>query len=210
MKRFLIIFPLLATIVLAGCNTNNYQQQNEIQSNSDQWNSRTTIVTENVDYNFQQWLQFTSTTGKFTIEFPTYPTSEITPSTYTQSIMYHTEDTAGTFYTVHAVIYQTVIGATEIEAGLEHALNWIINSSQGDELISSNFDYMPATRVGEWVDDLPKVLDYVIKNTNEDRHIQWRMIIVDNVFYDLKIVSYTNYWNQSNYDKFIDSFRPTY
>lgn len=198
MKNLFLISSLLATLVLAGCGTSDYQYQQNVTENS--LNSSTP----------QRWTQFTSTIGKFMIDFPTYPTDETSTSTYNQRITYHTENTDGTFYIVGAWIYPEIIDETKIEASLENALNWIINSSQGDELISSNFDYMSATRVGEGIDDTPKVLNYIIKNKNEDRYIQWRMVIIDNIYYDLKIISYTNLWNQENYDKFIDSFRPTY
>lgn len=198
MKKILLISSLLATLVLAGCGTNDYQYKPNLTEN-------------NLDSSSpQRWTQFTSTIGKFIIDFPIYPTDETSTSTYNQRITYHTEDTDGTFYIAGVWIYPEIIDKTKIETSLEHALNWIINSSQGDELISSNFDYMPATRVGEGIDDIPKVLNYIIKNKNEDRYIQWRMVIIDNIYYDLKIISYTNLWNQENYDKFIDSFRPTY
>lgn len=150
----------------------------------------------------EEWKVFNSALGQFQATFPTYPTHEtdniqIPDSSITLKYdSYLSETSDGTTYFVNTVTYSSEIDTSNPETNLEGSLNGMVASSEGNEVISSNFTYFEGYRA----------LDYKIKNTSENIYLQGKIILVNQTLYQLMVAYESGNFNKNNYDKFINSF----
>jgi hypothetical protein len=82
------------------------------------------------------------------------------------------------------------------ETNLEGALNGMVASGEGNEVVSSNFHYFDGHRA----------LDYKISNKNENIYLQGKIILVEQTLYQLMVAYESGNDNETDYNKFINSF----
>lgn len=151
----------------------------------------------------EEWKVFNSALGQFQATFPSYPTHEsdniqIPDSSITLKYdSYLSETSDGTTYFVNVVTYSSEIDTSNPETNLEGSLNGMVTSSEGNEVISSSFTYF----------DSYKALDYKIKNSNKNIYLQGKIILVDQILYQLMVAYESGNFNKTNYEKFINSFK---
>lgn len=146
------------------------------------------------------WKEFNSAVGGFRATFPSYPNQETdslqipgieSPVKYNS---YSSETQNGTFYMVMVSKYPPEVDTSNPDKNLEGALNGIINSREGNQLVSSNMTYLTGNRA----------LDFVI--SNGDITVQGKAVIKGQNIYEIMVAYENGNLNLEDYNKFMSSF----
>jgi len=151
-----------------------------------------------------KWVDFTSASEGFKIQFPNQPQFESDYSPVPDSTLkvqydfYTSKEQNGTIYTVTVANYP--IGefnkVTDPQKMLDLFVNGVVSSDKNHVLLTSNPSYYHSN----------SSLDFDIKDSTDNSHIQGRAILIGQTLY-VAMAAYTS-GNNNNYQKFINSFDP--
>lgn len=155
-----------------------------------------------VDYftDTSSWKEFNSPVGKFKATFPAYPAHE-TDNIDTGTGLtlkydtYSSETSDGTSYMVNTVVYPAEVDTSNPETNLEGSLNGMLASNDGNKLISSNLIYSNGYRA----------LDFLILNSGTV-YLKGKIIMAGQTLYQVMVAYESKNYNESNYNKFMNSF----
>jgi hypothetical protein len=149
------------------------------------------------------WKDFSSTLGRFSVQFPNYPSHQTqnlnAPGIQTPIKMetYSSEQDDGTTYAINFTTYPSDEVDTSVpENNLEGSVNGTVQTLEGD-LINSKF-----VSFGNY-----KAIDYLIYKTDSNIYYHGKNIMVDNTIYQLIAVYETKNSQSVQFDKFVNSFK---
>ena len=168
----------------------------------DDWRQERT-VDRVTDYftDSESWKEFYSPVGRFTASFPTYPEHEkneleIEGAGVTVAYdSYSSVTPDGTAYIISISEYPAEIDTATPEVNLEGALNGMIQSREGNELVSSGM-----TTFGEYT-----AMEYHIQNPLDGVTLKGQSIMRGQTLYQMVVAYETNAYDDDAYQRFLDS-----
>ncbi len=159
--------------------------------------------TENVDltkFNFQEWKEYHSPSGAFTVLLPTLPqhATESIKDPKTGNIrnydMYVSERIDGTIFMISLITFQDLSSNSDPETLLLSMMN---------DMVASNPDnVLKAEQTGSFQGH--PSLDFTM--SNNEHHIDAKTFMIDNIMFVLTRISNAKNYNTSEYTFFINSF----
>jgi hypothetical protein len=160
------------------------------------------LVQKTADYfnSTSSWKEFNSAVGNFKVIFPTYPRHEtkvvsipntnltLTYDTYTS------QEPNQTTYFINTSVYPSSVDTSRPENNLEGSLNGMVAVTDGNKLVSSNISDFNGY----------KSLNFLIQNNNT--YLKGRVILVRHTMYQQMVAYESQNYDDSNYNKFINSF----
>ncbi len=150
-----------------------------------------------------EWKEFHSITGQFKVYFPSYPEHETTtlptPLVGEEFIFdsYNAIENNGTDYMVGVARYPFEFDSSWHDYLLEGGINGAIASFEGNKLISSEF----ITFRGH------KAVNFSLQNKIFDVEMKGIFFLRGQNLYELIVVYSQESYNESDYEKFINSFQ---
>lgn len=177
-SKILIAFACLLALG-AGCSSNNPATD-------------TTVMTG--------WSAFTSETGTFSAQFPTYPeyaTENLPIDDSGATFLYesYSSETATGFFSVGVFTYPSDLDMTDVDGRLDGALQGMV-SSTGGTVAASEYGYMGDHRT----------LSYTL-TTPDGFRLKGFCVVVDHTVYQLIHVSAGTDSDEQEYQAFANSFK---
>jgi len=150
----------------------------------------------------KEWREFNSIIGQFKVYFPGKPTYTKETMPYLDTgievtiDMYMATQSNETTYGVEVGRYSIEIDPAYTKGMLEGAINGIIVSTEGNELVSSRFTTFQGYQA----------VDFLIQNKKENVGMKGKIFIAEQTLYVPFVVYYPENYNESDYNKFINSF----
>ncbi|MDX9964278.1 hypothetical protein [Desulfobacter postgatei] len=195
-----IIVVVIFILVFAIARWASYEGTTKVIDEYD--NNKAKENTVNYFTDSSSWKKFESPVGRFSATFPTYPThdSENLDIPGTQLVMkydmYSSETSDGTAYMINTSTYSDEIDVSNPETNLEGALNGMLASSEGNELVSSNLTTFNGN----------SALDYLVFNKGEGEiYMKGKIILSGQTMCQLLVAYEKSNYNENNYNKFINS-----
>lgn len=198
MNKFALNAIILTASIafLSGCSLNSSNKSSQAQD----------AVNKAFDYmtkaDGEEWRVFNSSIGRFEAKFPSYPVTEkevvqIPDSTLTINMYFFISevDDHGA-YIVGVSKYPDEVDVSVPEINLENAMNGMLISTEDNELIDSNLTDF----------DIYKSIDFTIENNNLEIYKKGKIILADNVLYQILLIREKEHFNEDDYNKFINSF----
>lgn len=146
-----------------------------------------------------EWKEFTSTEGKFKINFPTYPKTERSKKSLEGIDLsfthYESETSNGDAFIASFTIYPQSVDTSDPKTNLEGSVNGVVASRSGNKLISSNLTSYSGDQA----------VDYVVQ-TKEGYYMNGRNILADKTLYSL-IAASEKSGIPNGYQNFLNSFQ---